>query len=328
MTVTLTNHLDLPFPAGDENAFPPEDFEALAERLEVVLARIRGIVGDAADPDPGELIVVDGSSLPQFAALSGDATLSQAGALTIVNNAITAAKISANAVTSSKIQDNAVTNAKLADDAVTAAEIAADAVGTTEIATDAVTSAEIAADAVGTAEIATDAVTAAEIAANAVGTSEIASGAVGASELADNAVDTGAIQDLAVTMAKIQGPVTDLDAELGTGGGAANTAVPTTMADLALGAGDWILIGVLNGVAHDAGVNGQMIGRLARDGSAINERVITSNAASGAVAARAGMTLIGTMSGGATAQLDAYGLMGASTYWDINYAALLAVRYG
>jgi hypothetical protein len=66
--------------------------------------------------------------------LSGDATLSNAGALTIANNAVTTAKINNAAVTEAKIDANAVTTAKIAASAVTNAEIAnATIVATTKL---------------------------------------------------------------------------------------------------------------------------------------------------------------------------------------------------
>ncbi len=162
-----------------------------------------------ATATPGRLLVANGSSVLTAVTLSGDATLSSAGALTIANDAINAPKIAtdavgtteiaADAVTSSEIATDAVGTAEIAADAVTASEIAADQVGTSEIAPDAVTATEIAAGAVGTSEIATDgvgtdeiaadAVTSSEIAADAVGTSEIAADSVGMSELAAAAED-------------------------------------------------------------------------------------------------------------------------------------------
>lgn len=61
----------------------------------------------------GNILVGNGSNVAASVAMSGDATISNTGALTIANNAITAAKINANAVTTAKILDANVTLAKL-----------------------------------------------------------------------------------------------------------------------------------------------------------------------------------------------------------------------
>lgn len=59
---------------------------------------------------------------------SGDLTMDSAGAFTIANLAVSAAKLAADAVTTAKILDANVTTAKIADDAVTAAKLADTAV--------------------------------------------------------------------------------------------------------------------------------------------------------------------------------------------------------
>lgn len=60
------------------------------------------------------IFVGNGSNVATGVALSGDATMANTGAMTIANNAITAAKIASNAVTTAKILDANVTLAKLA----------------------------------------------------------------------------------------------------------------------------------------------------------------------------------------------------------------------
>ena len=60
------------------------------------------------------LFVGNGSNIATGVPLSGDATMANTGAMTIANNAITAAKIAANDVTTAKILDANVTLAKLA----------------------------------------------------------------------------------------------------------------------------------------------------------------------------------------------------------------------
>ncbi|MDI6721247.1 MAG: hypothetical protein QMD85_02560, partial [Candidatus Aenigmarchaeota archaeon] len=61
----------------------------------------------------GEIIVVGGSNAPVYLNMSGDATISNIGAVTIANSAITSAKISDGTIATADIADSAVTNAKL-----------------------------------------------------------------------------------------------------------------------------------------------------------------------------------------------------------------------
>lgn len=70
------------------------------------------------------IFVGNASNVAAGVALSGDATLSNTGALTIANNAITTAKINANAVDATKLANNAVTSAKILDGTIADADIA------------------------------------------------------------------------------------------------------------------------------------------------------------------------------------------------------------
>lgn len=70
-------------------------------------------------------IIVGNGTTVASVALSGDATMTNAGALTIKNNAVTAAKLNADAVTTAKILDGNVTSAKLASGAGVAALLTA-----------------------------------------------------------------------------------------------------------------------------------------------------------------------------------------------------------
>lgn len=80
------------------------------------------------DTDDNKIVVGDGASQKVFvptASVSGDATMDTAGALTIANDAVTAAKIATGAVGTTEISSDAVTPAKLAlsqDSATTATE--------------------------------------------------------------------------------------------------------------------------------------------------------------------------------------------------------------
>lgn len=156
----------------------------------------------AATNTSGHILVNDGTNFNPVA-VSGDVTISSAGAVTVANDAIT----------NDMVADNAVDTAQIAADSVTQAKIAALAVGTTEIAADAVTNAKIALNAVDTDEIAASAVetakindlavTTAKIAADAVTNAKIGALAVDTAELAASAVETAKINDGAVTTAKL-----------------------------------------------------------------------------------------------------------------------------
>ena len=78
------------------------------------------------------------------AALSSDVTMSNTGAVTISNDAVTAAKLADEAVVTANIVDGNVTTAKLAASAVATSKIEDAAVSTSKIANDAVTLAKMA----------------------------------------------------------------------------------------------------------------------------------------------------------------------------------------
>lgn len=67
---------------------------------------IASILGDSSSP--ARIIVVDGSGVPAFVALSGDATISNTGVISLANNSVTSLAIATNAVDSAEIAANAV----------------------------------------------------------------------------------------------------------------------------------------------------------------------------------------------------------------------------
>ena len=78
-----------------------------------------------------------------FSAVSGDATASDSGALTIANDAVEQAMIADDAVGADQLASSAVVTASIVDDAVTQAKIADDAVGADQLAANAVVNASI-----------------------------------------------------------------------------------------------------------------------------------------------------------------------------------------
>ncbi len=184
----------------------------------------------------GQMIVGDAAGDATAVTITGDATISNTGVLTLATDSVGSDEIATDAVGSDEIAADAVTASEIATDAVGSDEIATGAVTTAEIsdgtiatadiaagaitgglngviadgsitsddlAADSVTASEIATGAVGSDEIATDAVTASEIATDAVGSDEIAANAVTASEIATGAVTTTEILDGTIATADI-----------------------------------------------------------------------------------------------------------------------------
>lgn len=67
----------------------------------------------------GQLIVGNGSNVPTAVAMSGDATLSHTGAVTIASNAVTTAKLADDAVTADKLANTSVTAASYTNTNIT-----------------------------------------------------------------------------------------------------------------------------------------------------------------------------------------------------------------
>lgn len=81
-----------------------------------------------------QVIVANSSGVPTYVGMSGDATISDAGALTLATDSVVTSNITDASVTTAKISDDAVTADKLSDTAVTAgsytaADITVDAQG-------------------------------------------------------------------------------------------------------------------------------------------------------------------------------------------------------
>jgi hypothetical protein len=169
----------------------------------VTLAKLENVTA-------GQFIVGNGSNRPTSVVMSGDATLSNAGALTIANNAITAGKLGVNSVTTNAILDLNVTTEKLANGAVTVAKMDS----TSNIRTylslgtlDSVVFANVSANGVVMANGVVSNLVAVSGTVTAVsfeGSGAALTGVV-ATSVTDNAVTTGKIVNGAVTVAKLEG---------------------------------------------------------------------------------------------------------------------------
>lgn len=167
---------DLPIPVEEDSPDGSAQIGALAEKVEAILAQIEQLL--LGGPNPGDLLLVNGTSDPVYKAVTGDIAINSAGVTTIGNEKVTTAMVKNLAITAAKLADKGVETAKLADLAVTEAKLAALAV----------TAAKLAAEAVETGKIKNLAVTTAKIALLAVTEALIADGAVSTPKLADGAV--------------------------------------------------------------------------------------------------------------------------------------------
>ncbi|MGK5091237.1 tail fiber domain-containing protein, partial [Deltaproteobacteria bacterium TL4] len=80
-----------------------------------------------ANVTSGQILIGNGSNVPTAVAVSGDATLANTGALTIVNNAITTGKILDGTIAAGDIGTGAVTSTAILDDTITTADISPNA---------------------------------------------------------------------------------------------------------------------------------------------------------------------------------------------------------
>ena len=91
----------------------------------------------------GDLLISDGTDFINKT-MSGDATISSAGALTIASGAVETAMIAADAINATKIADDAIDSEHYTDGSIDTAHLGAGQVTTAKLADDAVTGAKIA----------------------------------------------------------------------------------------------------------------------------------------------------------------------------------------
>jgi hypothetical protein len=176
---------------------------------------------------PANVLVADGSGVFQSVALSGDATISNVGALTLANDSVGSAQIEANAVTAGKLNingatllsghvigvdemllydDSSASNVKVPMSGVASyvsAHLSVGSVSSLKIVDGAVTTAKLASDAVTTVKILDANVTTAKIADANVTTAKLADANVTEGKLASDAVTTAKVADANITTAKL-----------------------------------------------------------------------------------------------------------------------------
>lgn len=175
----VTEHFGFPYPLLSDQADVPADMKAVADAMDTLLFGFPvENLGNAGAGDAGKILVVGPGGINAWRAMSGDATLSSIGALTIGTEKITSLKIQALAITEALIEGEAVSTGKIKALAVTAAKLAAEAVESAKIKDLAVTTAKLNALAVTTAKLADLAVTTAKLAAECVTEGKLADKAV------------------------------------------------------------------------------------------------------------------------------------------------------
>jgi hypothetical protein len=170
-----------------------------------------------ADLATGKILVGNGSNVATAVDVSGDATISSGGGLTISDSAITTSKIADAAVTEDKIADGAVHLAKLE-----ALDSTAIIVGTGSGNAQRLVSGDATLAESGALTIANDAITTVKILDAAVTTDKLASSAVTEDKIADAAVTSDKIANQAVGFNQLL-TLADAQIIIGTSGG--NNAV-------------------------------------------------------------------------------------------------------
>ena len=99
-----------------------------------------------------QILIGDGTGFTA-AALSGDVTMTNAGAVTIAANAVETAMIADDQVTNAKMAGDAITGAELADDAVNSEHYTDGSIDTAHIADDQITEAKMADDAISSVQL-------------------------------------------------------------------------------------------------------------------------------------------------------------------------------
>ena len=155
-------------------------------------------ITSAAD---GSLLLYDtGTSTWRDAAMSGDATISDVGVITIAANAVDSAEIAAGAIDTAHIAADNIVGSIIADNTIDSEHYAAGSIDNEHLAANSVDSdnyvdgsidtAHIAADQIVGSLIADDAVDSEHIAAGAIDTAHIAADNIVGSIIADNAIDS------------------------------------------------------------------------------------------------------------------------------------------
>ena len=162
---------------------------------------------------------------------------------TILDGAITSAKIQAGSIATGNIADAAITTDKIADGSIQTVDLADGAIATAKIVDGAITSAKILDGSIATIDLADGSVTSAKILDGTILAIDIADGVITAAKLAAGAVGTASIPDSGITTVKI------LDAAITAAKLATNAVNTTAIVDAAVTTGK---------IANDAITSGKI----------------------------------------------------------------------
>jgi hypothetical protein len=199
----VTALFEFPFPESTDPPDGPAQIQAAVEAIQERLAVIEKLIGtpaEAAEPTPGQLVVVNGTSDPIYRSVTGDVTFNSSGMATIGEEKVATEKIKNLAVSAAKIANLAVSNEKLSLNSVSTLKIQVEAVDENRLAALAVSTAKLANEAVDTGKIKASAVTTAKIAAENITTALIKDGAVTEPKLGDGVVTSRKFKPTAGTL--------------------------------------------------------------------------------------------------------------------------------
>lgn len=108
---TTPSH-SLPYPSNTDPADVPADIAALAEALDLKLDDIAP--GQITGPTSGQILIANSSGVVTGTSVTGDVTISSAGATSIGTGAVTSSKLASGAVTTAKLDTGSVTLDRLA----------------------------------------------------------------------------------------------------------------------------------------------------------------------------------------------------------------------
>ncbi|MFZ2593149.1 MAG: hypothetical protein WAX38_00045, partial [Minisyncoccia bacterium] len=194
-TLTTTGNTTLGTGAGSVNTFGNASGTNTINGVTTFNQGVTFTVAPSLPLTNGSLWIGNGSGIATAVALSGDATVTNAGVLTIGNTAVTLAKLAADSVNSAKIVDGSVALADLAPDAV----------DTTKILDATITNADVSATAaIAYTKLALgNSIVLADLTADSVNSAKIVDGSIVAADLANNAVTAAKILDGEITNADI-----------------------------------------------------------------------------------------------------------------------------
>gem|GEM_PF-2416867 len=151
----------------------------------------------------GNILVGNASNIAASVTMSGDATIDNAGALTIGNDKITSSKILDGTILTTDLADGLVTTIKISDGNVTEVKIADGAITLDKLATNSISSAKIVDGTIITQDLADNSITTSKVTDLNITNAKLADGAVTTDKILDGTIATADVADNAVTNAKM-----------------------------------------------------------------------------------------------------------------------------